>query len=765
MDARIDTTGQLDLALGLEGLEPDDALRVQAVFAPASGGRVDVDATGTVDGALRSTSRFDAFDVSMFTPLLPQGIALAGKLTGDLELVTTAEREIAELLAKLRVGGARLVQGDAKVAGDLSLDARSEDAGPVTLVARADLESGGRVDLEGRVARSGALDLQARLDALDLSPLARLLASPELSVAGQASGRVKLAGPPGDLDALALDLTLADAVVRSGEARIEGPLTLRLELAKPQSLARRGTLVLDLSQARAAQGETFVKPAGVRLFATTEFAGAESGRTGFKSRIALHNIRELFVQGSIGEKTVLALTSPAFDLKGWSALLPALADYAPDGEMAFERFSLERSDGEPDRFGGRIVLRSVDLQLPGAGRVRIRGNADGAGDRIDLSGISATLHGLTIGIDGYVDHPLAAARFELAAHSIGEAEANELVSGLSSVRDTVYGALRLDARLSGSAGGEAPMLETLVGNVRFTVGESGGGRLRGVSLLSTTLSQIPLLGGAARIAERLRGQPGIADQLGASSGERFELLEGDLAIADGAIDARTLRIRYRGHEARLTGRLRLDGLELDMEGELLLESPLVAALAGRPASEFANRAPIRIPLARVTNTLAEPKVTLSPETLAAAPQLLFLTTGVGQVVDQAIGRVGGAVDRAIGDLGRISGLGGKTGSGKAGEGGGPGADGARGDAPAIPDAGSSARSEAAQPMPSAEPEPSPYSPSAEEVGDQKADAPGAAQERPASDAPAEPSPPADSVTGDAEAPRAVDDDGAVESRP
>ncbi|MEZ4282974.1 MAG: AsmA-like C-terminal region-containing protein, partial [Myxococcota bacterium] len=636
----------------------------------------------------------------------------------------------------------------------------------------------------------------------------------EVSVAGLATGRGTLRGPASELDTLTLDLTLADAALRSGETQIEGPLTLRLELAKPQAPTRRGTLVADLSEARAAQGETFVKPVGVRLIATTKLSGAESGRTDFESRIALHNINELQVRGSLGEKTAFVLTSPAFDLRGWSDLLPALADAAPEGAMAFERFSFERTEGAPDRFGGRISLRNVDLQLPGVGRVRIRGNADGSGERIDLSGLSATLHGLTLGIDGRVERPLADARFELAAHSIGEAEANDLVSGLSSVRDTVYGALRFDARLSGIGGGEAPMLESLAGNVRFTVGESGGGRLRGVSFLRTTLAQIPLLGGAARIAERLRAQPGMPDALGSDLGERFELLEGDLAIAEGAIDARTLRIRYRAHEARLTGRMQLDGLELDMRGELLLDSPLVAALAGRPASAFAGRAPIRIPLARVTNTLADPKITLSPETLAAAPQLLFLTTGVGQVVDDAIGKVGGAVDRAIGDLGR---LGGKSGQGGSGKGDG---DGARTDTPPVPvpapeplpvpeevPAPESAPESALDPAPDTVPAAEPPAPAA---GEAKAEAPiDAAPEAPpvapsenasppptgaGNDAPAEAprapepappelpaeepadgdapdevappaAPPAESVTRDAEAAGVVDADGEADGNP
>lgn len=649
-DGRLDASGRLDLALGLESLEPDAPIRVQAVFAPANGGRVDVNATGTRAGKLRSALRFDAFDVSLLSPLLPEDTRFAGKLTGDLELETTAEREVVELESKLRVGAARLVRGAVDVAGDLSLDARSEGSGPVALFARATLEDGGRVELEGSSTRKGVLDLQTRFSDFDLAAVTPFLDSPDLGLAGRATGRGALAGPFDALESLGLDLAIAGAALRSGDAELEGPLTLRLELAKPLSAERRGTLDLDLSEARVAKGEAFQKPVGVRLLAKTKLESAESGRIAFESRIALHNINELLVRGSVGPKTALRITSPAFELRGWSDLLPALVDYSPEGAMAFEDFSFERSEGVADRFGGRITLRNVDLTLPGDGKIRVRGSGVGAGERIELAGFSATLHGLTLGVEGRVEDPLVNPRFELAAHSIGEAEANDLVSGLSSVRDTLYGALRFDAHLAGSTGGETPLYETLVGTVRFTVGESGGGRLRGVSLLRTTLAQIPVLGGATRIAARLRETVGATDDLGSNLGERFELLEGDLAIGGGAIDARTLRIRYRGHEARLTGRMALEGLVLDMRGELLLDSTLVAALAGRPANELAGRAPVRIPLARVTNTLADPKVSLAPETLAAAPQLLFLTTGVGQVVDEAIGQVGKTVDRAIGGI-------------------------------------------------------------------------------------------------------------------
>ncbi|MBK7949367.1 MAG: DUF748 domain-containing protein [Deltaproteobacteria bacterium] len=673
-DGRIDAKGKLDLAVGLEGAGDDAPARIQAVFAPESGGRVDVNGTGTLGGAVRGALRFDAFDVSLLAPLMPDETSVSGKLTGELELETTAGREIERLASKLRIGSARLVRGTVDVAGDLAVDARTDASGPVVLAAKATLADGGRVGVSGTSTRKGELDLDLELAGFDLAALTPFVDSPELELAGRVTGRGRLEGPYASLASLALDLAVEGSAIRRGELRLSGPFSLALDVAKPLAPERHGRIDVDLALAEAHYGETFVKPAGVRAKLATKFESRESGDLAFESRGPLNNINELVLRGTLGPKTTLALTTSSFDLKGWSGLLPVLADYQPEGALAFEGLSLVRSEGAKDRFDGRIALRSVDLTLPGSGRVRLKGTLDGAGERIDLNGVSATLHGLTLGLDGHVDEPLADARFEVAAHSIGEAEANDLASGLANVHDVLFGALRFDARLAGAAAGEASLYDTLSGDVRFSVGESGGGRLRGISLLQTTLAQIPLFGDAARIATRLRAQPGEADHVAGNLSERFELLEGDLAIGEGRIDARTLRLRYRGHEARLTGRMELEGLGLDMRGELLLDSPLVAALAGRPAAELAGRPPVRIPLAHVTNTLSSPKVSLTAETLAAVPQLLLLTTGVGQVVDQAVGqatkqvgRVGEEVGEAVG--GALGKLGRKLGGGDGGDGG------------------------------------------------------------------------------------------------
>ena len=615
------------------------------MFAPESGGRLDVNGTGTVAGAARGALRFDAFDVSLVAPLLPQDTQVSGKLTGELELESTAERELVRLASHLRIGGARIVREAVDVAGDLTLATSIAGNGPIELDAKAALADGGRVELVGTSTRKGVLDLKAVLSNFDLAALTPFVAAPDLSFAGRATGHGKLAGPYAALDSLALDLEIADSALRMGDTRIDGPLAVELVVENPFAQVRRGTVDLDLTFSSVAVGESFAKPTGVRTELATKFTGDASGDLAFESRGKLNNINELQLLGAVGRKASIAITSSSFDLKGWAGLVPSLAAYEPVGVVEFEGLSLERSEGARDRFGGRVALRNVDLLLPGAGRVRLRGNLVGHGERLESSALSATLHGLTLGIEGRVEDPLADARFEFAAHSIGEAEANDLISGLTSARDTVFGTLRFDSKLAGMAGGEARLYDTLAGTVRFTIGESGGGRLRGVSLLRTTLGQIPLLGGATRLAAKLRANPTEPDYLG----EGFDLVEGDLAIAAGEIDARTLRMRYRGYEARLNGRMQLEGLGLDMRGELLLDAPLVAMLAGRPASELAGRPPVRIPLARVTNTLSDPKVSLTVETLAAVPKLLFLTTGIDQMIGQTVGETVGGIVGKIGE--------------------------------------------------------------------------------------------------------------------
>lgn len=718
-DARIDATGGLELGLSLGGIEDADALRLQAVFAPTTGGRVDARVTGTLGGAQRAALRFDAFDLAPLAPLLPEKTRVAGRLTGELELETTSEREIASLASRLRVADARVERDAAAVAGDLELDAKTVESGPIELALQAALGEGGAISLAGTSTRSGVVDLGFVLERFDLAALVPFLASPELSLAGRASGKGRIVGPYAALERAELAADLVETAIRRGELEVEGPFGVELAVAKPMAPERSGTLALALDRARLAYGESLRKPAGVRAQLSTRLARDAAGTLVLATKGALHTLSSFDLEMRLGDDTALTLSTPSFDLKGWSTILPALADYAPEGIVGFERFALVQREGARDRFAGRVDLRGLDVTVPSAGRVRLRGALVGGGESVGLADFTAALHGLTLGLEGDVEDPLADARFRIAAHSVGRAEANDFVSGLTAVRDTLFGALRFDAVLAGMAGGEAKLVDTLTGNVRLTIGETGGGRLRGRSLLTATLGQIPLLGGAAQIATRLRAaqsaNAGAPDYLA----DTFEIFEADLAVADGALDAKTMRLRYRGHEARLAGKLVLDGLALDMRGELTLDSSLVAALSGKPAASLADRGPVTISLARITNTLAEPKVSLAPETLAAIPKLLMLGTGAGAIVDEAIDR---AVGETVGKVGGAAGdaLGGVL--GQVGEKIGIGGLGSGGRAPTAAGEASPAAEPAAE---------APSQPASEAAPVQATDAPG---EPPASDA-------------------------------
>jgi hypothetical protein len=81
-----------------------------------------------------------------------------------------------------------------------------------------------------------------------------------------------------------------------------------------------------------------------------------------------------------------------------------------------------------------------------------------------------------------------------------------------------------------------------------------------------------------------------------------------------------------------------------MTGEILLKDDLVSVLGSSAAGDPARRKPIRIPLARVTHTLSDPKVEMTAETLAALPKLLFQAAGLDTL---AIG-LGEAIGRALG---------------------------------------------------------------------------------------------------------------------
>ncbi|MCR9095980.1 MAG: DUF748 domain-containing protein [bacterium] len=643
-DASVDLRGALDLGLGFAGLEKNDPFRFDIALALAQqGGRIDAEGTATLEGAVDAKLVLGNVDLAPLAPWIPEGTKVEGRLTGDADLARTAGGRIERIAVKLALADARVVRDPVDVAGRFDLTAGIEGEGPIDLVAALALDDGSGLRIEGTSTTAGVVDVHADLESFDLAIVRPFLSDPALRLEGLATGKGRLVGDATAPEFLSFDLGVDRGVIASGDAALEGPFLASLKIKEPLSRPR-GRAELDLTATQLRYGETFAKPENMRALATARFVPEETGEIVFEATVALRDIDELLVQGAVGDTTTVSVTTTDFDLEGWESILPVLAPWSARGKVALDGLAVELIDGEPRRFGGKLALRGIALTVPDAGRIQLRGTIVGEETRIRTEGLKAKLGPAVIGIKGAIEDPLREGRFDLAIRTVGEVEANDVLSNLTSARDTVYGPLQFDGDVTGRLDHPDGVTGDLAGDVRFSVGEREGGRLRGVSLLRTILDQIPFVGGAARLTRPFRGGRSVDDYFT----ERFEIIEGVFRIGEGRVQAETLRLAYPGYEARLTGPMRLADLSIDMTGEVLLKGDLVSTLGGLAGADVPDREPIRIQLAKVTNTLAEPEIEMTAETLAAVPKLLFQGTGL-DTITRGIGKqVGEALDRVLG---------------------------------------------------------------------------------------------------------------------
>jgi hypothetical protein len=643
---RIQTAGTVSLT-GLYDLDIEVENLLIAEFQPYVSDTPDSAASGVVSGRVRvngATSTLSEIDLDLRIDQLvvqSSGIDLAGGLTIRASQALGDPVTFSAVL-DLETGGQAEITGSAALEGE----------GPIRLEAGLEFSNGGRLDVEGTSTPAGLLDIRAQMESLDLAIMKPLLPDPKMELSGLASGQARIVGEAASPEFISLDVAVESGLLRVPDYLVEGPFRATFEIKHPLSARPRGQIALDLTAARLEYQDQFKKPAGTRAEMTTKFAPEESGEIVFESRIKLRDINEILlqgavsVQGAISDSTSVSLTTSSFDLEGWSGLLPVLEPYRLDGIVRFEGISATWGEDSPSRFGGRIAFEKVELSVPNAGRLRIRGAIVGDGPRIRTKGLRVLMGSMTVGINGSVEDPLNEARFELDVKSIGAAEVNDLLSALTSTRDTVFGNLKFAGEVKGVASSEADLYSSLEGDFEFSIGEDEGGRLRGVSILRTILDQVPLLGGAARLTQPFRGGRSVDDYFT----EDFEIIEGDFEIGQGQVNAKLLRLAYEGYEVELTGPIRLRDLTIDMTGEVLLKEDLVSALGGhvgRDGAKQPDREPIRIPLSHVTNTLAEPKIEMTSDTLAALPKLILQGTGLDALavdVGRALGRFLGGGD-------------------------------------------------------------------------------------------------------------------------
>jgi hypothetical protein len=243
--------------------------------------------------------------------------------------------------------------------------------------------------------------------------------------------------------------------------------------------------------------------------------------------------------------------------------------------------------------------------------------------------VAEQLFRLGLTIDSLASEPQASLR--LASEG---ADAGKLVSGVSGKTGTLEGPLALTSELRAPLSDPDALLRALTGNIDLGITP---GRLRGVSFLRSAFDAIGHAGG---IAERLGA-------LGRGDKERFyrdafETLDGSFQIANGLARTEDLRLVYEGYQVDLAGVYGLLDESLDFRGKLTLFEDVDRAL-----KEGETRGVRReIPLASVKGTLAEPKISISPQVaLAFAAQVYGGSSErvekLGKKIDEKLGEGSG----------------------------------------------------------------------------------------------------------------------------
>ncbi|MFP6654947.1 MAG: AsmA-like C-terminal region-containing protein [Myxococcota bacterium] len=538
-----------------------------------------------------------------------------------------------------------LAGGDSTVfdlVAEAQLGLESDGQGPVQIDAKLQLSDGGRLAVEGTAILDGQFDLLAKIESLDLGNMQKFLPDPSLEMGGLASGTARLVGRPSFVDFVELDVHVESGSLRVPNVLVKGPFDAAVKIEAPLSLRPSGRIDVDLTAASVDYYGQFTKRAGLRAKMTTTFSTGASGERQFESQIKFRDVNEILLRGELGEIRSIALTTPTINLSGWSELFPALAGMALGGSLSFDAVGFESSTEFPTRIKGRIALLNPTLEIPDVGQIGLAGIVHAADSRLSTQGLRLTVAGVTLGIEGTLEEPFDSGRFEFAIESIGESEANDFFSALSSASDVIFGDLQIRGHLRGALRGDLDLFSNLKGALQVSIGERGGGRLRGVPILKAMLKEIPFFGGRAKWAQR--GEQGSS--VGDYFTEDFEFITGDFEIADGVVYASPLRLVYEGYEAYLTGPIQIPDLEIEMTGEVLLKANLISALGDLLGVRIANGESVRIPLAEVTNTLDDPRIVLTPKTLVAIPRLLFRATGI-DVLSHGLRKALGSVLRGV----------------------------------------------------------------------------------------------------------------------
>ncbi len=457
-------------------------------------------------------------------------------------------------LRDLQIRNTRIVLEDRSVSPNVTWDLKgidgSAELGSDRLVFEIEggLGSGGKIHAKGKAGEK--IDAVATLTEVVMAPLAPYLGD-AAKIAGALSGTISLRGPRDAPDAVDADLVLSGGNVAIGDLAVKGKVSVKANLTggleKPQ-----GKFDLDATSAELSYGEAFSKPPGTPATTTGRIISQPDGTLGIEDvHLKIHNM-DAKAKVRSGARTHAELRAPAFDLRGWDKLIPALAEASPTGTLAFQDFGVSTN---PTEFKGKLQLGEIVVRVPEREPVTVRGAIAGAGRALQLSEMTLTAAQQTIRVSGDVKGFDATPRFDIRVKADG-ADTERLLAAFTPMRDTLYGALSLDANLAGPIGGDRPIHETLGGQVKFQITE---GRLKSVSLLKGTFDSMGGLGEAAMLAGQLKG----GKTLQRFYEDEFESIRGTLDVSSGLAKTNDLRLTYRHYTVDMRGGIRLADQSFD----------------------------------------------------------------------------------------------------------------------------------------------------------------------------------------------------------
>ena len=370
------------------------------------------------------------------------------------------------------------------------------------------------------------------------------------------SGAVELEGPARSPDRIAARLTVRDADLQLGEIALLGPLRLEADL-EGGSEAPSGRFDIDATDAELAYGGAFRKPAGTSATVSGRIVSGPDGVLGFDDLKLRVRDLDATVELRTGSRMRMELRAAPFDLAGWEALVPALADWQLGGRLAPGGLALERA---PTALHGRVDLNGVRATHARGGSLELRGALLGEGPRVRSEGLELVVGDQPFRVDAeLVDLGAPAPRWRLRFEG-RDAEVHRLLDGFARRRDALHGRLAIDGDLGLPLDTGGDPLASLTGRVRLEIRD---GWTSGRSLLKTSLDALVAVARPLDLLTR-----GLHTGRHDSAKDRFESITGTFDLAQGMARTEDLRIVEREHSIDLSGTLRLADLALDMRGRL-----------------------------------------------------------------------------------------------------------------------------------------------------------------------------------------------------